>query len=510
MDIAASPIIILNPIDDVGVARRPMPAGGPTGFGDLAARELIGRGHKVAIKAIPAGSEVKKYGQVIGIATEDIAPGSHVHLHNLAMLPSEHEHQFSIDIEEKGMLPEAERRTFMGYDRGLGGAGTRNYIGVISSVNCSATVSRYIADYFNRLGGLDGFENVDGVVALTHGGGCALNNKSEGYRLLIRTIQGYARHPNFGGILMIGLGCETNQIAPILEHYRMEEGDRLRTMNIQQYGGTKKTIDAAVAMIKEMLPGVNAARRTPQPLSKLKLALECGGSDGYSGISANPALGYASDLIVRNGGTTVLSETPEIYGAEHLLTRRAITPDVAKKLLQRIDWWRDYTARNGDELNNNPSYGNKLGGLTTILEKSLGAVAKGGSMPLKAVYEFAEAVTEPGFVFMDTPGYDPVAVTGQVAGGCNVICFTTGRGSVSGFKPSPCIKIATNSEMYEHMKEDMDLNCGGIVTGEETIEQAGLRIFEDVIAVASGKKTLSEIYDYGDNEFVPWQVGAVT
>ena len=510
MNEAVSPIIILNPVDDVGVARKPMPAGGATGYGDLVARELIGRGHKVAIKAIQAGQEVKKYGQVIGVATQDIAPGSHVHLHNLAMLPSEHEHQFSVDIEEKGMLPEAERRTFLGYDRGFGGAGTRNFIGIISSVNCSATVSRYIADYFNRMGGLDGFPNVDGVVALTHGGGCALNTKSEGYRLLIRTIQGYAKHPNFGGILMIGLGCETNQIAPILEHYRMEEGDRLRTMTIQQHGGTKKTIDAAIAIIKEMLPGVNAAKRTPQPLSKLKLALECGGSDGYSGISANPALGYASDLIVRNGGTTVLSETPEIYGAEHLLTRRAVTPDVAKKLLQRIDWWRDYTARNGDELNNNPSHGNKLGGLTTILEKSLGAVAKGGSMPLKAVYEFAETVTDQGFVFMDTPGYDPVAVTGQVAGGCNVICFTTGRGSVSGFKPAPCIKIATNSEMYEHMKEDMDLNCGRIVTGDETIEEAGRRIFEDVIAVASGKKTLSEIYDYGDNEFVPWQVGAVT
>jgi len=502
--------ILLNTKDNVAVARRPISKEADIGRGDLKALDLIGRGHKVALKPIRSGEEVIKYGQVIGVATQDIEAGRHVHLHNLAMVPSEHSHQFSVDIEEKGMLPEAERRTFMGYDRGTGGAGTRNYIGVIASVNCSATVSRYIADYFNKEGGLNGCDNVDGVVALTHGTGCALNTKSEGYRLLIRTIQGYARHPNFGGILLIGLGCETNQIAPILEHYKMEEGDRLRTMTIQQHGGTRKTIEAAIANIKEMLPVVNAAKRTEQPLSKLKLALECGGSDGYSGISANPALGYASDLIVRNGGTTVLAETPEIYGAEHLLTRRAVTPAVAEKLLQRIDWWRDYTARNGDELNNNPSHGNKLGGLTTILEKSLGAVAKGGSMPLKAVYEFAETVTEPGFVFMDTPGYDPVAVTGQVAGGCNVICFTTGRGSVSGFKPAPCIKIATNSEMYEHMKEDMDINCGDIVTGKETIEEAGQRIFDHIIAVASGEQTVSEIYDYGDNEFVPWQVGAVT
>lgn len=502
--------ILLNARDNVAVARRSIPVGGETGRDGLIALDLIGRGHKVALKPIATGEEVLKYGQVIGVATQDIEPGRLVHLHNLAMVPSEHAHQFSVDIEEKGMLPLGERRTFMGYDRGTGGVGTRNYIGVIASVNCSATVSRYIADYFNRDGGLDGYDNIDGVVALTHGSGCAINTKSEGYRLLIRTIQGYARHPNFGGILLIGLGCETNQIAPILEHYRMEEGDRLRTMTIQQHGGTRKTIEAAIAQIKDMLPGVNAAKRSEQPLSALKVALECGGSDGYSGISANPALGYASDLIVRNGGTTVLAETPEIYGAEHLLTRRAVTPAVAEKLLQRIDWWRDYTARNGDELNNNPSHGNKLGGLTTILEKSLGAVAKGGSMPLKAVYEFAETVTEPGFVFMDTPGYDPVAVTGQVAGGCNVICFTTGRGSVSGFKPAPCIKIATNSEMYEHMKEDMDINCGEIVTGNETIEESGEIIFEHIIAVASGKKTVSEIYDYGDNEFVPWQVGAVT
>jgi galactarate dehydratase len=504
------PTILLNTNDNVAVARRSIYAGVATGRGDLIAKDFIGRGHKVALRAIKEGEEVLKYGQVIGVASQDIEPGQHVHLHNLGMVPSEHAHQFCIDTEEVGMVPEAERRTFMGFDRGAGGVGTRNYIGVIASVNCSATVSRYIADYFNRDGGLEGFDNVDGVVALTHGSGCAINTKSEGYRLLIRTIQGYARHPNFGGILLIGLGCETNQIAPILEHYKMEEGSRLRTMTIQQQGGTRKTIESAIEQIKEMLPMVNAAVRTEQPLSKLKLALECGGSDGYSGISANPALGHASDLIVRHGGTTVLAETPEIYGAEHLLTRRAVRPDVAEKLLQRIDWWRDYVGRNGDELNNNPSHGNKLGGLTTILEKSLGAVAKGGSMPLKAVYEFAETVTETGFTFMDTPGYDPVAVTGQVAGGCNVICFTTGRGSVSGFKPAPCIKIATNTDMYEHMKEDMDINCGEIVTGTETIEEAGARMFEHIIAVASGQKTLSEIFDYGDNEFVPWQVGAVT
>jgi galactarate dehydratase len=510
MTLANSPVILLNSIDDVAVARAAIRRGEATGIDGLFAAEQIPRGHKVAVRDIPAGQEVKKFGQSIGIATQFVPAGGHVHLHNLAVIESEHQHQFSVDIEEKGMLPEAEQRTFMGFDRGAGGVGTRNFIGIITTVNCSATVSKYIAEQFNREGGLEGFDNVDGVVALTHGGGCAINTQTEGYRYLTRTIQGYARHPNFGGILMIGLGCETNQIAPILEHYKLEEGNRLRTMTIQQLGGTRRTIEAASEMIRDMLPEVNAARRTPQKLSGLKVALECGGSDGYSGISANPALGHASDLIVRNGGTSVLAETPEIYGAEHLLTRRASTPAVAEKLLSRIDWWRDYTTRNGAELNNNPSHGNKLGGLTTILEKSLGAVAKGGTMPLKAVYEYAEIVDEKGFVFMDTPGYDPVAVTGQVAGGCNVICFTTGRGSVSGFKPAPCIKIATNTQMYEHMQEDMDINCGDIVAGTDTIEKAGERIFERIIAVASGAKTLSETYNYGDNEFVPWQVGAVT
>ncbi|SED50430.1 UxaA family hydrolase [Rhodobacter sp. 24-YEA-8] len=505
-----APVIQLNPADSVGVLRRMLKIGEPLGIAGMSATDLLPRGHKVALQDIPAGTEVRKFGQVIGIASTGIAAGQHVHLHNLSMTDSAVRHQFSTETQWPGLLPEAERATFMGYDRGYGGVGTRNYIGIVSTVNCSATVSHYIAEHFNRSGGLDGYDNIHGVVPLTHGGGCAINTNGEGYEYLTRVISGYATHPNFGGILMIGLGCETNQIRPILEHYKLDEGNRFRTMTIQQFGGTRKTIEAACGMIREMLPGVNAVKRSRQPLSHLKVALECGGSDGYSGITANPALGYASDLLVRNGATTVLAETPEIYGAEHLLTRRARSPEVAERLLERIEWWRGYTSRNGAELNNNPSHGNKEGGLTTILEKSLGAVAKGGSMPLNAVYHYAEKITEQGFVFMDTPGYDPVAVTGQVAGGCNMVCFTTGRGSVSGWKPSPTIKIATNTVMYDHMKEDMDINCGDIARGTDTIEAAGKRIYDLVLAVASGERTLSEQFDYGNNEFVPWQVGAVT
>ncbi|MET4635176.1 UxaA family hydrolase [Kaistia defluvii] len=506
----SSPVILLNPQDNVSVARAVIPAGTVLPGSNVVARDEIPSGHKISIQPIEAGQPVLKYGQVIGTASAAIQPGEHVHLHNLAMQESDVTHNFAADARPTPLLPEAERRTFEGYVRANGEVGTRNYIGIITSVNCSATVSRAIADAFNRGGALDGYENVDGVVALTHGTGCAISTKAEGYTYLTRTLSGYAKHPNFAGILMIGLGCETNQIEPIVEKFGLEVGPMLRTMTIQRLGGARKTVEIASEIIREMLPIANAARRTTVPLSGLKLALQCGGSDGYSGISANPALGYAADLIVQNGGTAVLSETPEIYGAEHLLTRRAVTPAVAQKLVDRIEWWRDYTVRNGAELNNNPSHGNKAGGLTTILEKSLGAVAKGGTMPLEAVYEYAEPINQTGFVFMDTPGYDPVAVTGQVAGGCNVIVFTTGRGSVSGFKPAPCIKVATNSEMYEHMQDDMDVNCGGIVTGEDTIEAAGQRIFEAVIATASGQYTLSEDFGFGDNEFVPWQIGAVT
>ncbi|WP_424136748.1 UxaA family hydrolase [Roseomonas chloroacetimidivorans] len=506
----ASPLICLHSKDNVAVVRARLEPGADLGRAGLRARTEVPRGHKVAVLAVSAGGAVRKYGQIIGYATRAIAAGEHVHLHNMEMREGVLEHDFCADARPTPLLPYAERRTFEGYARPDDQVGTRNYIGIITSVNCSATAARATADRLSRSGELARFGNVDGIVALTHGGGCALSTKTEGYAYLTRTLAGYARNPNFAAVLMIGLGCETNQIGPILEQHGLQEGPYLRMMTIQSEGGTRRTIEAATEIIRAMLPEVNAVQRTTQPLSKLKLALQCGGSDGYSGISANPALGHAADLLVRHGGTAVLSETPEIYGAEHLLTRRAISPEVARKLLERIEWWRDYTAKNGAELNNNPSHGNKAGGLTTILEKSLGAVAKGGSMPLEAVYEYAEPIDHSGLVFMDTPGYDPVAVTGQVAGGCNVICFTTGRGSVSGFKPAPCIKIATNSEMYQHMDEDMDINCGGIITGDESIEDAGQRIFDRIIAVASGHKTLSEDFGYGDNEFVPWQIGAVT
>jgi Altronate dehydratase len=333
---------------------------------------------------------------------------------------------------------------------------------------------------------------------------------SVGANTLVRTLRGYAQHPNFGGLLVLGLGCEMVPVQSLVEGLDVPTDTIVSTLTIQDTGGVRATVRAGVDLIREMLPVLNARRRTPAPISELVLGLNCGGSDGYSGITANPALGYASDRLVADGGTSILAETPEVFGAEHLLTRRAVSEDVGRKLLERIDWWKDYARAGGGSLDNNPSPGNKAGGLTTILEKSLGAVAKAGQADLSAVYEYAEPVKERGLVFMDTPGYDPVSVTGIVAGGATVVCFTTGRGSVLGCRPTPSIKLATNTEMYERMTEDMDINCGRIVDGTARLTDVGDEIFERIIAVASGERTASEELDLGQDEFVPWQLGTVT
>jgi altronate hydrolase len=387
--------------------------------------------------------------------------------------------------------------------RADGRVATRNYIGILTSVNCSATVARHIARHFeNRL---DDYPNVDGVVALTHKTGCGMASEGEATDVLRRTIAGYARHPNFYSSQLVGLGCEANQVNVLISSQKLKNQ---YAYTIQDKGGTRKAVENGIARIKEILPEANKARRVTVPASHLILGLQCGGSDGYSGISANPALGAAVDLLVRHGGTAILSETPEIYGAEHLLTRRAVSKEVGEKLIARIRWWEEYTRRNGNEMNNNPSPGNKAGGLTTILEKSLGAVAKGGTTNLVQVLEYAEPVTEKGFVYMDTPGYDPVSATGQVAGGANLICFTTGRGSAYGCKPAPSLKLATNTALWEHQEEDMDVNCGTIIDGKESVEEVGRRFFELVLETASGKKTKSELFGYGEDEFAPWVLGA--
>ncbi len=506
-----TPFIRLHPADDVVIARSQIVGG--ANIEGCAVRGLIPAGHKIAMRDIALGESVRRYNQIIGFASRAIAAGEHVHTHNLWMGENKGDfsRDYAIGADVKPMQP-ARAATFQGIKRADGRVATRNYIGILSSVNCSATAARAIADHFSRRthpAALEGYPMVDGVVALTHGTGCGMDSEGEGLRVLQRTLAGYAAHPNFAGVLVVGLGCESNQINSWLAKSGLAEGDNFQVFNIQDTGGTSKTVAKGIALVQAMLPKANAVRREPCSVVHLTVGLQCGGSDGYSGISANPALGAAVDLLVAHGGTAILSETPEIYGAEHLLTRRAVRPDIAQKLIARIKWWEHYTHINGGEMNNNPSPGNKAGGLTTILEKSLGAVAKGGTSNLMGVYEYAEAVDTHGFVYMDTPGYDPVSATGQVAGGANLICFTTGRGSAYGCAPSPSLKLATNTALWTRQEDDMDINCGDIIDGSVSVEEKGREIFALMLDVASGKASKSEAYGYGQNEFVPWQLGAV-
>jgi altronate hydrolase len=496
----------LNPADDVVIACRELETGTNLIKEGVVVKERIPAGHKVATRGIAAGQPVRRYNQIIGFATQPIPPGFHVHVHNLEVRDFARDYAYGETYQPTEFVKEPA--TFQGIVRPDGRVATRNYIGILSTVNCSATVSKYVADAFKG-DALEAFPNVDGVVALTHTSGCGMDTTGEGMEMLRRTLSGYARHANFAGVLIIGLGCEANQMDALFFTQGLAEGPLLRTMTIQDKGGTAKAVAEGIARVKEMLPHANQVKRETVPASHIIVGLQCGGSDGYSGITANPALGAAVDLLVRNGGTGILSETPEIYGAEHLLTRRAQTRAVGEKIVERIKWWEEYTARNKGEMNNNPSPGNKAGGLTTILEKSLGAVAKGGTTGLMDVFEYAKPVTTKGFVFMDTPGYDPVSATGQVAGGANMICFTTGRGSVYGCKPSPSLKLATNTPMYERMEDDMDINCGEILDGSMSVQDAGEKIFRLILATASGEPSKSERHGFGADEFVPWQLGAV-
>jgi altronate hydrolase len=504
--------IRLRPEDEVAVLKRPLKAGTELAGHSIriTASRDIPAGHKIALTAIAEGAPVRKYGQIIGFATRPIAPGDHVHLHNLGVKEFARDYAFCAEARPVNHHAPEQMRFFDGFARPGGGAGTRNFIAVISSVNCSASVSHYVRDHFRREDLRRDFPQVDGVVAFTHKSGCAMD-PGEPQQLLQRVLAGIARHPNISGYVMIGLGCETNQVQFIRKEHKLDQvrpGELAPAfMTIQSAGGVRKTVEAGIAAVLKLLPKVNEMRRTPQPLSKLILAENCGGSDANSGITANPALGIASDELVRHGGTSVLAETPEIYGAEHLLTRRALTRKIGEKLLDLIRWWEDHVRKHGASIDNNPSLGNKEGGLTTIYEKSLGAVAKGGISPLAAVYHYAEPISTPGFCFMDTPGFDPVSMTGLVSGGCNIGVFTTGRGSVYGCKPAPCIKIATNSALYHWMAEDIDINAGTILDGTETVEQVGFRIFEKIISVASGEKTKSELAGLGDEEFAPWLLG---
>ncbi|WP_425464068.1 UxaA family hydrolase [Pacificibacter maritimus] len=468
---------------------------------DITALDAIPRGHKIAVKPMKAGDPVVKYGYIMATASQDIAVGAHVHVHN-CRLPDSHSEQA---MTKERSLKAPNRQSFMGYKRPDGRVGTRNYIGIMASVNCSTTVCDAIAAEANRVL-LPKYPNIDGFAPIVHDQGCGMANQGEGFDTLVRTLKGYRDHPNFGGVLIVGLGCEVNQ----LTLYQRTDWTKARfqTLNIQDVGGSRSAIRRAVELLEPIAALAAQDQRSEQSVAHLTLGMQCGGSDGFSGITANPALGVASDMLVAAGGTSILSETPEIFGAEHLLIARS---DLATgdKIRAMIDWWRDYAERNNASLDNNPSPGNKKGGLTTILEKSLGAVAKGGLAPVSGAYAYGEKIDRHGFVYMDSPGYDPVAATGQVACGANLIVFTTGRGSCFGAKPTPSIKLSSNSQLARSMPEDIDLDCGVVIEKGISLTDMGQQIYDLMLDTASGKTTVSEDLGYGDNEFVPWKIGAV-
>jgi len=546
------PILLLHSRDTVAVCLRTVAAGESVKVGDslVVARQTVPAGHKLAILAHRAGQSVIKFGWSIGIAQTEIFPGEHVHSHNLesSHLPTDHPESklpvgetdsWSNALAAAGSLispscstdsllstvPTTAELTFQGFVRPNGKVGTRNYLAIISNVNCSASVARMIARRFDETI-LSDFPNVDGVISFRHESGCGMTWQGSRHRTLARVLAAMTRHPNVGGCLMVGLGCEQGSLDHLsqteglhqihLSHGGLNSSQRtgqpeirpIPMLSIQDSGGTQRTIEKGFAVVRDLLPEVNEARRSPVSASHLVLATECGGSDGYSGVTANPVLGAAADQLVACGGTVILSETTEIYGAEHLLANRARSAAVADRLFERLQWWQEHCSHYGERLDNNPSVGNKLGGLTTISEKSLGAIVKGGTTTLEAVYDYAQAVDKRGLVFMDTPGFDPASVTGMVAGGANLIAFTTGRGSCFGFKPVPCFKIASNTDLYTRLSDDMDFDAGPVIAGC-SLQQMGQALLASLLAIASGQKTCSERHGIGDEEFVPWLTGPV-
>ncbi|QUX94274.1 galactonate dehydratase [Marinomonas sp. CT5] len=509
MSSSSSPLIKLHSNDNVCIVRESVSIGQQVPEFNLRIRAQVSGGHKIAAKLIEAGEPVIKYDTRIGVALRRIEAGDHVHTHNLELVDYERDPSFCRDVVPVDYVDVSARATFNGIVRSNGKVATRNYIGILSTVNCSSTVIRQIADHFTSER-LSDFPNVDGVIAFPHTSGCGMSSPSYHFDVLRRTLSGYARHPNLAGVLIVGLGCERNEMSSLIASQQLEESSHLQTLVMQAVGGTSATIAAGIASIESMLPEANKVVREPVSVEHLKIGLQCGGSDGFSAITANPALGAAMDILVRHGGTAVLSETPEIHGVEYMLTRRAVSREVGQKLLDRLSWWEGYTRGHNGQFNGVVGQGNQAGGLANIFEKSLGSAMKGGTTPLQAVYEYAEQIEQNGLVFMDTPGYDPVSATGQIAGGANLICFTTGRGSMFGSKPAPTIKLASNSNMYNRLQEDMDINCGLILDGQMTLEEMGQHIFEHIIKVASGENSSSERLGLGDNEFIPWHIGIVS
>ena len=500
-----NPVIRLDLRDNVVVARTEIAEGTQITSENLVTNGLVPTGHKIAATLIPQGEPILKYNTVIGFAAEDLQPGTPLHKHNIEFKSFVRDYAFCRDYKEPELLPVEEQATFQGIVRADGRVATRNYIGVLALSNCAATVVHRISDFFTPER-LAQFPNVDGVVPFSHEKGCGGDSTAEHMEQLRRTLAGYCRHPNIAAMIVVGLGCERNDLQGFLDQTKLVPGEDIETLIMQELGGSRKTIDAGVELVKQKLPTANAVKREPVSASHLMVGLQCGGSDGFSGVTANPALGHAMDLLVKNGGTAILSETTELFGVEHTLTCRARTREIGERIVERIEWWLDQCQGRNTQIMGKVSPGNDAGGLANVYEKSLGGVKKGGTTSVMDAYYYAEPVTEHGLVFMDTPGYDPTAATGQIAGGANMIAFTTGRGSCFGSVPAPSVKLATNTPMYQRMEDDMDINCGVILEGKVTIEEMGEQIFRQLLEIASGEPSKSEEIGVGKVEFVPWNL----
>lgn len=503
-----SPFIRLDPTDNVVVARMDVESGTTVPSEGVTTLHKVPAGHKIATRFLAKGEAVLKYNTVIGFASEDVAPGTWVHSHNISFDEVIKDYRHGLDYQPTQRVSPAQQATFQGYVRADGRVATRNYIGVFTVGHSGATVARKICAWFTPER-LAAYPNIDGVVPYIHEQGSGMEKTGEPMALLRRTLGGYIKHPNTAAGVLIALGEEHNDLESFLQEQHLSVSTELKTLVMQDVGGTRRTINAGITTVLAMLAKANAVQRETVSAEHIMVGLQCGGSDGFSGLSANPALGAAMELLIAHGGTAILSETSEIFGVEHTLTARARTPQVGHKLVARIDWWLKYNEGRDTQINGRVSPGNNAGGLANVLEKSLGGAKKGGNAPLMEVYEYAEPVTQHGLVFMDTPGYDPVSATGQIAGGANLICFTTGRGSCFGSVPSPTMKLASNSPMYERMVADMDINCGVVIDGDATLAQMGEQIFQQVLRHASGEPTKSEALGLGLNEFVPWPIGVV-
>jgi len=464
---------------------------------------VVPAGHKVALRAIEPGEPIVKGGAVIGHASAPIEAGGHVHTHNVANAAGEAPAAVPQPPE---MLPAGQRATFRGIVRDHGRVATRNFIVVIVTVNCAATTARRIAEHFTEER-LAAWPEVDGVVALTHELGCGMEMTGEPMDLLRRTIAGTVRHANVAGALVCSLGCERNNVYKLLEAQKLEAGPRLKTLVMQERGGTARTIEEGIAAIEAMLPLANAVRRVPVSAEHLVVGVQSSGADAFSQVTANAALGAAVDLVIANGGTAILSGTAELHGMEAALAARAASPEVAARLGRRMQWWQQNHAGRDTPFDARLAPSQAAGGLTTPFERALSAAQRWGRFPLADVYEYAHPVTSKGLVFMDTPAHEAVAATGQIAGGANLICMTTGHGTGFGSLPAPTLKLASHSAIYRRMQDDLDIDCGPVLDGEVSVEAMGQRIFEAILRHASGEKTRAEELGVGDSEFVPWPIG---